>query len=179
MTECIISPALINIINECIDQNIFPNARISPLPKVENQSECDNYSRKLRTLILSSDIDVLTRKGQDVFRMVLVEFYVAKGRPTSLKVFNCKCTPPFWKLENNIFSSLLFFLYSFLSLQNLTKFSVKCYMHAWRFLSCCQNLCLALISQILELSQNCHAVNQKDITNLFGQYTQFLTRMPK
>jgi len=80
-----------------------------------------------------------------------LSFYVAKGMPTCLKVFNCKCIPPFWKLENNIFSSLLFFLYSFLSLLNLTKFSVKCFMHAWRFLSCCENFCLALISQILEL----------------------------
>jgi len=46
VTEYITSP-LTNIINECIDKNIFPKAwktsRISPVPKVDNPRECDDY----------------------------------------------------------------------------------------------------------------------------------------
>ena len=46
VTEYITSP-LTHIINECIDQNTFPKAwkisRISPVPKVDNPMECDDY----------------------------------------------------------------------------------------------------------------------------------------
>lgn len=93
-----------------------------------------------------------------------LSFYVAKHANTS-KGFQLQCN--FLLSESLkiilIFSSLLFSLYSFLSLLNLTKFCAKCYMHASRFLSCCQNFCLALISQILVSSQDCHAAREKSI----------------
>ena len=73
MTEYITSP-LINIINECIDQNIFPKAwktsRISPVPKVDNPSECDDYrpmavlpvlSKVYERLVLSQMMEYIDR----------------------------------------------------------------------------------------------------------------------
>ena len=69
-----IAPPLTNIINECIDQNIFPKAwkisRISPVPKVDNPSEYDDYrpiaippvlSKVYQRLVLSQMMEYIDR----------------------------------------------------------------------------------------------------------------------